>query len=598
MLKRKSPPITPVLLTVLLPALWGGMFSATASALEFLDSEKPACLNMVQDFCQTLFAPENQGSLKFEIADSKYHIKLGQTENDFQEPDYEFLKAQLGAWPKLPAEFRENLNENGYRMKLEKHLKRMARTQMDLKDRIANMRNEEEINSIWNLAFRETVLTAMEKAVPGYAKIKEDFLPLELKYESERQRRILLSKVAWALWAEHDNWREVEKKFEKVRNVYKAVITEQRQLSKEIKKDWIARLDSIKLTIPGADPEVEMGNCFKNEANAYYFRDKNYITVCAGDFNSEEIEQTLAHELSHALDVGRSRYLYQVNSPVGSGLRDLKQMSCGKKSFSCEQWTEAKAKFHDHLQHLLAFKPQLGEFNMCLQDKKVKSSIPDDYLSRVAKENVEGILSDLARRNVFLRIISPQMPLPNGTAQKNPIYMNPCGYYLWETQVQPLDEDVSLLLFFTAEYRCSQEPDRAEKFKLSIETAKQLQTSLVKSTIGMEGRFSGRYRLDRDGYSSSPNERFADSLGQLVFARLLKEEPDVRKRRARYLANNAWLCRKPSIQQLFPGEAKIQRSYYVEPHSETNQRQKELLTEEIRETLVCKHDFEAKQCKL
>ncbi len=177
--------------------------------------------------------------------------------------------------------------------------------------------------------------------------------------------------------------------------------------------------------------------------------------------------------------------------------------------------------------------------------------------------------------------------------------MNPCGYYLWDTKVQPFDDDVSLLLFFTAEYRCSSGiKDRAERFKNAIETAKQLQTSMAKSTMAMEGEFSGRWRLDRDGYASSPAERFADNLGQMVFARILKEEPDIRKRRARYLANNAWLCRKPSLQQLFTAEAKIQRSYYVEPHSETSQRQKELLTEEIRETLVCRKDFEANQCRL
>lgn len=569
-----------------------------ASALEFLDSEKPLCLNMVQDFCQTLFSPENQGSLKFEIAGSKYHIKKGQTENDFQESDFEFLKAQIEAWPKLPPEFRENLNEHGYRQKLTAHLKRVARNQMDLKARIRNMRDEEEINSIWNLAFRETILTKMENSVPGYAKIKEDFMPLELRYESERQRRILLAKVARALWSGHENWIEVEKKFEKVRNVFKVVINEHDDLSKDLKKEWTARLNSVGLIIPGSDPEVDMGNCFKNEANAYYFRDRNYITVCAGDFNSEEIEQTLAHELSHSLDIGRSRFLYQMSSPVGSGLHRLKAMSCGKKEFSCEQWMDAKSKFHEHLKHLLAFKPQLREFNMCLQEKKVKEPIPNDYLARISRESVEGILSDLAKRSVFLRIISPELPLPNGTKQKNPIYMNPCGYYLWDSQVQPFDEDVSLLLFFTAEYRCSEVADRAEKFKHAIETAKQLQTALAQSTIGMEGQFSGRFRLDRDGYASSPAERFADSLGQLVFARILKEESDIRKRRARYLSNNAWLCRKPSIQQLFTAEAKIQRNYYVEPHSETNQRQKELLTEEIRDVLACKKDFEAKQCSL
>lgn len=580
-------------------AVWLALFAAFSlpiQALEFLDRDKPACLNMVQDFCTTLFAPENQGSLKFKIADTDYHILLGETENDFQEKDYEFLKAQLAAWAKLPREFRENLEENGYRAKLSLHLKRMARKEMTLKDRIATMRHEEQINAIWNQAFRETVLTTMEKSVPGFAKIKEDFMPLELKYEAERKRRELLASVAKAMWKTHPNWLDVEQKFKKVRDVYKFIIDKQDALDDALRKDWKRRVDEIGLIIPGSDPEVDMGFCFKNESNAYYFREKNYITVCAGDFNSEEIEQTLAHEIAHALDIGRTRYIYQENSMVGSQLHDLKEMACDKKPFSCEQWAQTKTNFQGFLSHLTAFKPELKKFNQCLQDKDVQRKIPEDYLARVAKETVEGILGDLARRNVFLRIISPTLPLPNGTAQKNPMHMNPCGYYLWDTQAQPFDEDVSLLLFFTAEYKCSKESDRAEKFKVAIEAAKAMQTSLAKATIAMEGEFSGRYRLDRDGYASSPTERFADNLGQLVFARILSEEADVRKRRARYLANNAWLCRKPSIQQLFPGEAKIQRSYYVEPHSETNQRQKELLSEEIRAALQCKRDFDTNQC--
>ncbi len=203
-----------------------------------------------------------------------------------------------------------------------------------------------------------------------------------------------------------------------MRDVFKKVVSDQKHLAPELKKDWLARLDSIKLMIPGADPEVDMGNCFRDEANAYYYREENYITVCAGDFNSEEIEQTIAHEMAHALDVGRTRYLYQVNSPVGSVLDDIKNMSCDRTQFSCEKWTTTKAAFPSHLNYLMAFKPQVKEFNQCLQEKQVKSSIPDDYLARVARESVEGTVSDLAKRNVFLRVISPELPLPNGTSQK------------------------------------------------------------------------------------------------------------------------------------------------------------------------------------
>jgi hypothetical protein len=567
-----------------------------ATAYSFIDDGKPQCLNMVQDFCQTLFAPQNQGKLNFDMGDAKYKISLGETENDFQQEDYEFLRAKLLGWSRLPKEFRDVLSKFDFKPKLQRHLARAARQSMNLQRRMENMRDEEEIDSIWNLAFRQAVLAKMERAYPGFSAIKEDFLPLELKYEAERQRRVLLAKIAVALWADHENWHRVERKFEKVKKTFEEVVQANDQIPADIKNDWVARLESVKLIVPGSDPEVEMGNCFSNESNAYYFREKNVITVCAGDFNTEEIEQTLAHEMSHALDIGRSRYLFQLNSPFGKGLHELKEMSCSKKQFSCDNWAQTKEKFTTDAEDLKNFQPQLRDLNVCLQENSIDKKMPEDYVERVAREDVEGTLAHLARKNVFLRIISPEMPLPDGSKQRNPMHLNPCGYYLWDTEVQPLDDDVSLLLFFAAEYRCSRENDRAEKFKQAIETAKRLQEVSTKAAVRMEGEFSDRYRLDRDGYASSPTERFADKLGQMVFAKLLSEDPDVRRRRARYLANNAWLCRKPSIQQLFPGEAKIQRSYYVEPHSETGQRQKELLSPEIRKSLECKQDFELHQC--
>ena len=583
---------------------WAGKRAPASSVVpadgkfEFIDAKRPECLEMVQGFCQTLFAPENQGSLRFNLGGQRYDIRLGETANDFAEKDFEFLKAKLHSWAKLPAEFRRILARNEFRPKLQRHLARVSRQHMTLKQRIDNMRNEEEINSIWNLAFREAVLTRMERSFPGYSRIKEDFMPVELRYEAERQRRTLTSKVAEALWTGHENWQNVVAKFAKVKNVYKQVLQEQEKLPEEIKKEWSERIEKVTLVVPGADPEVDMGSCFKNESNAYYFRDKNYITVCAGDFNTEEIEQTLAHELGHALDIGRTRHLFTQKSPLGAGLHELKEMSCSTKPFSCEHWRQTKIRFAGNLELLTKFEPQLKDFNQCLQEKPVKGPMSDEYITRMSKEEVESTVASLARRNVFLRIISPEMPLPDGSNQKNPMYMNPCGYYLWETQAQPLDDDVSLLLFFTAEYRCSQETDRAVKFKQSIESAKALQNAHSQAVLRMEGEFSSRYRITKDGYSSSPTERFADNLGQMVFARILNEEADVRRRRARYLANNAWLCRRPSIQQLFPGEAKIQRSYYVEAHSETNQRQKELLSEDIRKSLECKQDFSIKQCSL
>jgi hypothetical protein len=78
----------------------------------------------------------------------------------------------------------------------------------------------------------------------------------------------------------------------------------------------------------------------------------------------------------------------------------------------------------------------------------------------------------------------------------------------------------------------------------------------------------------------------------------LKKQKKVEKRRALYLANIAWLCPKPSLQELMPREARIQKQYYNEPHSDDFLRQKELLPEEIRTVLHCQKDFELQECPL
>lgn len=94
---------------------------------------------------------------------------------------------------------------------------------------------------------------------------------------------------------------------------------------------------------------------------------------------------------------------------------------------------------------------------------------------------------------------------------------------------------------------------------------------------------------------ASPAERFADALAAEVFARILAQVPERPRRRALYLANTAWLCRKPSLEVLYPEEARIERRLSVEAHSETGVRQQELLSTPLRDALQCKSDFAAQR---
>jgi hypothetical protein len=569
------------------------------SAVDFLMAPHPKCLEMVQNFCQTLFSAEHQGSLEFDVNQHHYEIRLGEMSNDLKQKDYDYLSAKVQGWWRLPSDLRDALNSRNLLDKIRAHLSHSSRQKMSLAERVRTMRADEEIELSWNSAMHETVLVRMERFFPGYSRYKEDFIPLEIKYEAQRQLKILEAEVARAIWGHHKNWQKVEVRFERVRQAYRETIRAMMDIPENIKKDWLTRLDSIKLMIPGSDPEIESEACTKNESNAYFYTNKNALTVCAGDFNTEEIGQTLAHEIAHALDMDRSRFLFQDNSRLGQGFRQLKNMNCGRQSLKCEEWEKQKAQFASQLQDFDKFEPQLEAHNMCLQDHPVRGPIEDAYLQRIAREQVEIVAADLAERNLFLRLISPRVPLPDGTSQANPIYLNPCGYYLWDNQSYPLDDDASLLLFFTSEYRCSKLTDRDEKFKSAIEVARSMQTEVTKAHLKLQGHFSPNERLNIDGFAAQTSEHFADNLGQHVFAQMLKhDDVDVYRRRARYLVNNAWLCRRPSLQQLYPIEARIQKSFFVEPHSDHAQRQKELMSSDIREALECQQDFEIRECHL
>lgn len=566
--------------------------------LRTISEERPPCLGMVKTFCENLYSPSNQGTLAVPLAGAAIEIKKGQTENDFSQVYFEYAETQIKFRDRLPRDFRTILSHLKYFQKLKVYLSRKPRTVMTLEERADVVRLAHEIEALWNAAISESSLKRMERKYPGYSRIKEDLIPLELKHESSRVRNILLSEIAKAVWAEHPKWNEVERQFQDVRDAFIHVISNQPSLSKEIKEDWLERIRASSLIVPGSDPEVDMLACSRTEENAYYYTNKNYLTVCAGDFNSEDVRHTLSHELAHSLDFSRSLTIFESRSPLGVRLSQLRNASCSAENFSCERWADFRSTFEESTKALANFKVQLPEFQSCLKVKKTTSPIPEDYLVRVAKEKAQKAISDLAEKNAFLRMISSELPAPNGKPQKNPMYLNPCRYYLWDSALDLFDEELSGLLFFTSEYRCTQNLPSPDRFQLAVERTMEMETTLFLARMKAEGEYSSRNRLNADGYASSPMERFADSMAGLVFAHLLEKESDIVKRRAMYLGNIAWLCQKPSLQQVLPLEAGIQRKFYIESHSEDSQRQKELLPEEIRKALRCEKDFEMQECRL
>jgi hypothetical protein len=121
---------------------------------------------------------------------------------------------------------------------------------------------------------------------------------------------------------------------------------------------------------------------------------------------------------------------------------------------------------------------------------------------------------------------------------------------------------------------------------------------VLRETLRIEGEFSNRSLMETEGYSSSPDERFADVIGSYAMAELLSELPFQWDRQNKFLASSSWQCVKPSLSSHFPEESAIEKEYIFDAHTEGDQRRKELFSEPIRKAIGCEKDFEFRECSL
>ncbi|MCB4757095.1 MAG: hypothetical protein LHV69_08745 [Elusimicrobia bacterium] len=555
------------------------------------------CLQMVNTYCDRLYSPDALGNLLIEEGNTHVLIRKGMTENGFSQAYYEFAHAQIHFKNRLPRDFLSALKQQRFFERLFTHLKQKPINQMSLFDRVKSIRAQMELGAIWNSAISEVILLRMERLYPGFSKTRDHMISIELWIEKRRQRTKLLAEIYYAIWSKHPKWRDVEAQFEKIRTEYLNYIQENDSLPDDIKKDWNQRIKDVRLVLPGTDPANDMEICSQTEQNAYFFTNLNYLTICAGDFNTEEITQTLAHELSHALDIDRSFKIFEDNSRAGIQLNSFRNNLCENKISDCKAWVDFRDIIPEHLEQMKDFRVQQPALQRCLKGKETRQLDDDDeYIMTTAKQEVQEMLASSAERNIFLRLTKPDLPMPDGSMRKNPGYLNPCNYYDWPPESPSLDDEINLLVLFTMEYKCNPSGTSTQRMENAIETARKLHQEIIKAQIQMEGEFSQRQQLQADQYAASPAERFADRLGAEIFSRILIKNPDIQTRRALYLASNAWQCSRPSLERHFPEEAQIQRNYLVNPHSIEMNRRKELLPLSIRKALNCRKDFNLNEC--
>lgn len=576
-----------------------GEFSSKGA---FLPTRPVGCRQLFDAYCTALYSPRSAGNLRVPQSEGPAMILQGQTTNNLPAVFVSYAQAKLRRQGRLPADFAAALGRRQYFTRLKQILSRKPRAQMTIVERVEADQLEHEVASDWTSAIDEAVLRRLRRKFPDYHALADVDVPIEWQLERRRTRRALASEIAIAIWGNDPNWRKVESGFASLRESFLQLIDDL-DAPESLRDAWRSRVKAVELVLPGSRPSVSDDECAATKKNAYYYSYLNLLTVCAGDFNGEDIMQTLAHEMAHALDLDRSRYLFQSSSPFGRAVVSLRRNVCGpREQFSCAEWQEFKRETPARLAALRSYRAELPEFNRCLSRRASSSRRPFERVTEAiarasaARETRERF-ADLASSNYFLRIIKERIPLPSGKLQRNPNWLNPCSYYMWSSEEEPIDDGLSTLVFFTAEYRCSEGSD-ADRLRSAIAKAHEMTTATLTESILNEGEFSNRRSLEVEGLAASPAERFADVVGSHALARSIGQMDLVWERRNAFLASSSWQCEPPGLASSFPTESSVQREWQLDAHSEGRERVHESLSLPIREKLLCEKDFEFDECEL
>jgi hypothetical protein len=581
--------------------------SAPKSKSDFSELTPPAslvdprsnqgCLGLMNQYCDSLYAPGAEGNIVIQQRKgTPIYILQGKTANGLNQVFSELAKSKIRNREHFPPDFLAVLKAHNYFRKLEDLLERKPFVSMNLTDRVESTELENDVDYLWGLAIKDTMVMRISKKYPAYPSYAEDLVPPEITHYEKVERRILLSEISHAIWKDHPNWTKVTSAFEKLRAHFITTIAGL-SIPDSVKDQWTKRIQTLALVLPGSMPEIADQDCTSTTINAYYYTNLNVITVCAGDFNSEDILLTLAHEMSHSLDIDRSLHLFFKQSKFSQNLGKVNAMLCQvpQAQFSCDAWKHFKDTASETLPELGEFKPDLPKLNECLKREPTRA-LDNESIDRFATLSVKERIRSLADEEAFLRITQEKLPLRNRKRAINPSHLNPCHYLQAKWDSESLDSDLSFLTAFTAEYQCSSEKDSVERLRQSIIYTQALFTEMVKNLITSEGEFSDRRMLVDENYSSSPVERFADLLGSYVVADTIKADPSIWDRRMSFFASNSWQCSGPSLSTAFPKETLIMRQYLQDSHTDGEERKKELLSSPIRNVLSCDQDFQWKEC--
>jgi hypothetical protein len=562
------------------------------------ESQVPGCSAMLENFCSELVSPTHKGSQDLTIQGKPVAIRFGTAKNGQNETFYAFEKAKFDNQKDLPPDLYQKLTRRGYFAGLKKILDNNFNGSPTKRQEFEQNRQLSQLSSIWNQCMEDIALARTEKLHPGYSDMRQ--IPREWQDEFSKQKAELDRAAFKAIWEKSPGWKKVVSEFAFVKEQYIKDLEDDPKLSKELKDDWIKRIKSVEIAMPGADEDAsDEPNCAIDLVNGFYNRITNKITVCAGYFNGTEIQSLFAHEFSHALDNNRTMVLFQRNSELAKRLNQMTALVCKNAPLpKCpSEWTHLKSEMQKLADQLDNFKPQVPELFSCLQYKDIKETPSAEFLQQTAKSVAIQDAGEFSSNDAFFSLVSRELVLDDGQKIPNANYLNPCGNKTPELDnVLPQEH---MKTFFTLEYICdSSGKSGPARNSAAVASAKRFQALIAEKIIPMGGKFSSNDYMIKNGYAEPPEERFADIRGSKVFARILKSMPLPEDRKKAFFANTAEKCTRPSLMSAYPEDAQAFHIHSLETHSIGKQRRFELMNEPIRNALGCAKDYSYEDCSL
>jgi hypothetical protein len=551
---------------------------------------------MVENYCRDLYSKEHRGNYMLELSKEQLKIQMGPDEKGFPRNVRRILERRLETRKNLPADLQKNLEAVGYFEKLEKYLNTATLEPKNLRTQMQFAKDSEKIAEPWVEAFEKTYLSRVVAKYPKFLD-QEEATPEEYFYQ-DKMNEELGDQLVGTAWATSPEWKKVKSQYAEIVDEFVNYLKENKDLSADVKKAWLAKIRSVKLVLP----DVRDGSaCGSSEENAFYNGLENTFTVCVGLLTSlDDFRSIISHELAHALGPNFQNLDQQKSTKLFKTILALKKEICenaplGKcpKNFAGISTAEKRQKL---ISEIKAPKGAPESFYDCIRYKSLKDSTNTERKG-YAEIIDRSTLATWSDEDVFLSLTKPTVPTDDGKEKPNFMYQNPCGKQAVKaSETHLLDTGV----FFTASYLCSDKKDEIERLSEAQEQTSAFTVEVSEKIMDVEGRNSEYSSMLLGAHSEIVRERFADAVSSGVYARWLKKHhpTNIEDRRQQLLASISYICSPLSLRELHPREAQWQKVFSYEPHSANRERRLEFLKPELRDVLACTKDHDRKDCVL